>query len=46
MPKMPKKNVCENCNFICYKKSNYDKHLTTRKHKFLTNPNYLGAKKD
>jgi hypothetical protein len=42
MPKMPKKNVCETCNFICYKKSNYDKHLTTRKHKNLTNPNNLG----
>ena len=42
MPKMPQKNMCETCNFICYKKSNYDKHLTTRKHKNLTNPNNLG----
>jgi hypothetical protein len=24
---------CEKCQFICYKKSNYDKHLTTNKHK-------------
>ena len=25
--------ICELCNFKCSKKSNYDKHLTTRKHK-------------
>uniref|UniRef100_A0A6C0BR20 C2H2-type domain-containing protein n=1 Tax=viral metagenome TaxID=1070528 RepID=A0A6C0BR20_9ZZZZ len=24
---------CEKCEFICYKKSNYEKHLTTNKHK-------------
>ena len=24
--------ICEKCNFKCCKKSNYDKHLTTRKH--------------
>jgi len=27
---------CENCNFQCSKKSNYDKHLLTRKHKNAT----------
>ena len=24
--------MCETCDFTCYKKSNYDKHKTTRKH--------------
>jgi hypothetical protein len=28
---------CETCGFICSKKSNYNKHLTTLKHKNLTN---------
>jgi hypothetical protein len=32
-PKNAKKFHCENCNFICSKKSNYDKHLMTSKHK-------------
>ena len=40
-PKNAKKFYCENCDFICYKKSNYDKHLLTPKHqntdKILTN---------
>ena len=31
--KNAKKFHCENCNFICSKKSNYDKHLMTPKHK-------------
>ncbi len=26
------KYICENCDFKCSKKSNYDKHLTTQKH--------------
>ena len=42
MKKMPKNAeiyVCEKCNFKCSKKSNFDKHLLTRKHKILTNPN-------
>jgi hypothetical protein len=34
---MPKKNkqlfICEKCNFSCVKKSNYEKHLITKKHK-------------
>ena len=40
MEKMPKNATeffCKECNFICCKKSNYDKHLTTRKHKNRTN---------
>jgi hypothetical protein len=40
-PKNAKKFRCENCDFVCYKKSNYDKHLLTSKHqntdKILTN---------
>jgi hypothetical protein len=39
--KNAKKFQCENCDFVCYKKSNYDKHLLTPKHqntdKILTN---------
>jgi hypothetical protein len=42
MPIMPNNYICEICDFICYKKSNYEKHLSTRKHKILTNPNNLG----
>ncbi len=29
---MPPIFLCENCDFRCSKKSNYDKHLATRKH--------------
>ena len=42
LTKMPEKNAeifsCESCHFVCSKKSNYDKHLLTRKHKTLTKP--------
>ena len=31
--------ICETCDFICSKQSNYDKHLSTGKHKILTNTN-------
>ena len=34
---MPKNFYCEKCNFVCSKKSNYDKHLLTRKHVNVTN---------
>jgi hypothetical protein len=33
MPKNAEKYFCEKCNFVCSKKSNYDKHLLTLKHK-------------
>ena len=43
---MPKKNAekcrifsCEKCNFVCSKQSNYDKHVSTLKHKIRTNTN-------
>ena len=32
MPKEAPKYYCQICDFSCSKKSNYDKHLTTRKH--------------
>ena len=33
MLKMPKEFICEKCDFKCYKKSNYEIHLNTAKHK-------------
>ena len=35
-PKVAKIFVCENCNYKCSKKSDYDKHVLTAKHKLLT----------
>jgi len=35
--KRAEKFVCENCDFGCSKKSNYENHLRTSKHKKLTN---------
>ena len=37
MPKNAEKYYCKECDFTCFKKSNYDQHLLTRKHKILTN---------
>ena len=39
MPKNAEKYSCEKCNFNCSKKSNYDKHILTAKHKIRTNTN-------
>jgi len=36
-PKTPKKNVCEECDFICFNKKDFNRHLLTSKHKFRTN---------
>ena len=36
--------ICEMCHFKCCKKSNYDKHLLTSKHKNRTNLNVLEQK--
>ena len=36
-PKGPQEFICENCDFMCYKKSKYERHLGTAKHKILTN---------
>ena len=43
-PKIPNKFYCENCNFNTSRKSHYDKHLLTKKHKYLQN-NYAVATK-
>ena len=45
MSKEAKIYSCEVCDFSCTRKNNYDKHLTTRKHKNLTNPNKKEEKK-
>ena len=45
MPKNAEIHHCEKCNFICSKKSNYDKHLTTAKHKSATDPQLKNAEK-
>ena len=33
--------VCETCDFKCYKKGDYLRHLLTNKHKILINPNEI-----
>lgn len=41
MPKNAVNFSCASCDFECFKKSNYDAHLLTRKHKILTNTDVL-----
>jgi hypothetical protein len=36
MPKNAKKFICKECDFVCYKHSNFDKHILTSKHKNRT----------
>jgi len=31
-PKTPKKIICEKCDFKCFKQSEWDRHISTRKH--------------
>ena len=38
-PKNAEKFVCEICDFQCCKESDYNRHILTRKHEILTNPN-------
>ena len=38
-PKNAKLHTCEYCNFNCSKLCDYNRHILTAKHKFLTNPN-------
>jgi hypothetical protein len=40
-PKTPNIFTCEDCDFKCYKKSEWSRHILTRKHLILTNPNYI-----
>lgn len=35
-PKTPKLFTCDICDFVCRKKCDYNRHLTTRKHEILT----------
>ena len=44
MPKNAKICVCKDCDFMCCKQSNYDKHLLTAKHKNRTFLNDLEQK--
>ncbi len=39
MPENAKIFICEKCNFKCSKKSNYNIHLSTAKHKMITDDN-------
>jgi hypothetical protein len=38
-PKLAAKFVCEKCDYKCCKKSDYEKHLYTKKHLSANNPN-------
>ena len=44
-PKIPNKFHCENCNFNTSRKSHYEKHLLTEKHKYLQNNDAVATKK-
>ena len=44
-PKTPPKFFCENCYFKCCKKSEFERHILTQKHKILTNPDNIISKK-
>ena len=37
-PKISKKFICEKCDYKCSKQSEFNKHLSTNKHKNLQNP--------
>ena len=44
MPKNAQEFICEDCDFKCCKKSNYDIHLATQKHINTINYNEKNAK--
>ena len=44
--KVVKKYYCEICDYSCSRKYDYDKHLSTRKHKMVTNGDNNVAKKN
>ena len=44
MPENAGNFVCNYCNFICSKRSNYLQHCSTRKHKMMTNDDKQNAK--
>lgn len=43
-PKNAQKFFCEKCNFKCNKKSDWDRHISTRKHKMITNDKEITPK--
>jgi hypothetical protein len=43
-PKTPKQHICEKCNFKCFNKKDYSRHLLTAKHKILMNANGITPK--
>ena len=45
LPKIPNKFYCEKCNFNTCRKSHYEKHLLTQKHKYLQNNDAVATKK-
>ena len=40
-PKNAEKYICEQCNFKCFKQSDYNRHVMTAKHKHRTNVDVL-----
>ena len=40
-PKISAKFCCDNCNYKCSKLSEYNKHISTTKHKILQNPTHV-----
>ena len=44
LPKVAKKFICDICDYYTSKKSSYDKHLSTDKHKMIVNDSKLVAK--
>jgi hypothetical protein len=44
-PKTPKKYLCQNCDFNCSKLSDWDRHISTDKHRIRTLTNFDEAKK-
>ena len=43
-PKNAKKYICEHCDFACSKKSDFNRHLMTAKHKMMTNSDRISDK--
>ena len=43
-PKNAKKYICEKCDFACSKKSDFNRHLMTAKHKMMTNSDKISYK--
>ena len=44
-PKNAEKIYCEKCNFTCFKQSEWNRHIMTRKHKMIVNDSKMIVKK-